>query len=115
MPRIRLGFLHHGVGCELAAPGLAAHLLGGHEIRQVGLADEAVSFQQSSRAFGETLIQSVTEDLREADTRIRPGLLHRSGSAIEQLAPDIAGDDRPAIAKVEQIRQDLQDFQADND
>ena len=91
-------------------------VLGGHEIRQGNLVQQALEFQQTSRAFPLGLVEQIEEELAAIDQRFRQGVLHRSGRAIEALADaKVLADDRSVAAKTAQIEQDLQEFRQQND
>lgn len=90
-------------------------VVGGHDIRAGCLVGEARNFQLSSRALPEQLVEQVADELEAIDQRIKPGCLHRCGTAIEQLAaPELLNDTRSAAEKIEQVRNDLRTFQTDN-
>lgn len=90
-------------------------VIGGHDIRSGSLLEEARKFQQTSRALPVDLIDRVSDELKQIDQRIRPGLLHACGSAIENLAADdVLKDQRPVAAKLQQIRDDLKQFKTEN-
>jgi myo-inositol-1-phosphate synthase len=83
-------------------------VVGGHEIRNASLIQQAASFQQSSRAFPPELLEQVSDELVAVDQRIQPGILHHSGHAIEHLAePEILSDNRPLEEKLDKLEQDL--------
>ncbi len=67
-------------------------VLGGHEIRQTSFVDEAREMQTVNRVFDSRLLAAVDEDLRALDRNVQPGILFKSGNAIESVAS-------PAFAK----------------
>lgn len=90
-------------------------VIGGHEIRSGSLVEQARSFQKTSRAFEPSVVESLEGDLHAIDQRIRPGILHRSGSTIDQLADSsIQTDARTVHEKLEQLKQDLLEFKQAN-
>lgn len=85
-------------------------LVGGHEIRDVCLADEALRLATESRVLGPALIDQCRDELEATDGRVCPGILHGVGSTIEQLAgPDTARGETPRAA-VRRVRDDLEAF-----
>ena len=90
-------------------------IIGGHEIRSGSLVEAAEEFQQSSRAFSSDQVRAVGEPLSEIDARIRPGILHHSGSAISQLASQqVNSDSRSVEQKVRALEEDLLEFKQSN-
>ena len=90
-------------------------VIGGHEIRSGSLVEQARSFQKTSRAFEPSVVESLEADLNAIDQRIAPGILHRSGSTIDQLADSaIQSDGRTVQEKLEQLKQDLLNFRESN-
>ena len=91
-------------------------VIGGHEIRDTTLVEQAVNFQQTSRAFAPNLVEEIKEDLAEIDQRVAPGILHRCGVTIDQLADSkIQSDHRMVDEKLGQIKQDLLNFKQENE
>jgi myo-inositol-1-phosphate synthase len=90
-------------------------VVGGHEIRQATLVDEAMKLARVSRVFDEASIEQCTRELGEIDRAVRPGVLFRGGPAIEQLADDAVRQPsetpRESIARVQQ---DLKAFSQAN-
>jgi myo-inositol-1-phosphate synthase len=88
-------------------------VLGGHEIRQTSSLAEARQMLATNRVFEPSLLDSVADDLRDVDQRVRPGALYRSGAAIESLASARFAKSfftpRQAIAA---IQHDLAEFMA---
>ncbi len=68
-------------------------VLGGHEIRQTSAVGEASELQTVNRVFDSRLLAAVEGDLLALDRNVRPGVLFKSGSAIESVAS-------PAFAKI---------------
>ena len=90
-------------------------VIGGHDIRDGSLVQQAREFQQSSRAFPESLVEQTSQELAEIDSRIRPGFLHKCGRVIDQLAESsVQSDSRSVQEKLDQIKQDLLQFKADH-
>jgi myo-inositol-1-phosphate synthase len=81
-------------------------VVGGHEIRDVRLFDEALRLATESRAVERELVLAAREDLEAIDGRIRPGILLGVGPTIEQLAG-------PAIPRQESLRDAIARVQRD--
>jgi myo-inositol-1-phosphate synthase len=85
-------------------------VVGGHEIRDVRLFDEALRLATESRAVERELVRAAREDLEAIDGRIRPGILLGVGSTIEQLAgPAIPRQESPREA-IARVQRDLTEF-----
>jgi len=98
----------------LPLPAWDQFVVGGHEIREVGLADEAMRLVTESRALSRELVEQCRADLDAIDTRIRPGTLWGVGPTIEGLAsPGIPRDDSAALA-LDRIREDLAAFRREH-
>ena len=63
-------------------------VVGGHEIRDVKLFDEARRMWTESRAIPPELLDKVKPELDKTDKLIRPGTLHNVGPTIAGLASD---------------------------
>lgn len=86
-------------------------VVGGHEIRDVSLANEAVRLV-SERAIDAALLEPCRAELERIDAKIRPGTLYQVGSTIEQLAAaDIPRDASPRLA-IERLQADIKAFAA---
>ena len=98
---------------EFAALPLAAwsdFVVGGHEIRDVRLADEALRMATESRAIDRELIAQCQAELEAIDGRIRPGTLAGVGPTIESFAAAaVPRAELPRVA-IRRIQADLQDF-----
>ncbi|MCO6455138.1 MAG: inositol-3-phosphate synthase [Pirellulaceae bacterium] len=86
-------------------------VLGGHDIRDTTLADEAQKLHDVSRALDAGLISACKSDLRRIDAQIRPGVLLNVGSTITGLASDalrqVVETPREAI---DRVQRDLRQF-----
>ena len=84
--------------------------VGGHEIRDVRLADEAMRLATASRAIDPHLIQACRPELARIDRRIRPGTIYKVGRTIEGLAG--AGVPRRESPKeaVRRVQEDMSRF-----
>jgi len=95
---------------EAGLPDWGQFVVGGHEIRDVALADEATRLARESRAIDPQLIERVGDQLRVIDGRIRPGTVYRSGPTISQLASEtIARDESPRDA-VRRLKDEMSQF-----
>jgi myo-inositol-1-phosphate synthase len=98
---------------QLAGLGLAGwddFEVGGHDIRDISLVDEAMRLA-GERALDGSLVEACREDLDAIDTEIRPGTLVNVGETIENLAdnPKSQTAETPRAA-VERIQGDLKAF-----
>ncbi|HEX7450027.1 MAG TPA: inositol-3-phosphate synthase [Pirellulales bacterium] len=99
---------------EFAELGLARwedFVVGGHEIRQVSLYDEAQRLHRESRAIDATVLQKCKAELDRIDQQIRPGTLLNVGPTITSLAgpPAAKLKEKPRQA-IERIQEDLRQF-----
>ncbi|MHC4177200.1 MAG: inositol-3-phosphate synthase [Planctomycetota bacterium] len=85
-------------------------VVGGHEIRRVALADEALRLAAESRTTGPDLVNRCKSELSRIDRRIRPGTFHKVGGTIAALADaEIPRRESPREA-VDRVGRDLADF-----
>ncbi len=93
-----------------------SHLVvGGHDIRETTLYDEAMKLANVSRAIDGNLVTQIKADLDEIDGRIRPGVLFNVGSTIAKFATDDLRDQAEAPrASIVRVQRDLQEFKAAN-
>lgn len=86
-------------------------VIGGHEIRNVTLADAANLLQQDSRAIDESLVARCKSELAKIDANIRPGILNRVGSTIESLADEkLRKKKETPRAAIQRVQRDLNEF-----
>jgi len=90
----------------LALADWSQFVVGGHEIRNVRLADEAMRLVDESRALDRRLVEQTAAELDAIDARIRPGTIQGVGPTIAALAD-------PAVPRDESPRQIVQRLQAD--
>ncbi len=90
-------------------------VIGGHDIRQTSLYDEAMKLATVSRAIDGGLIDQLKAELDAIDDRIRPGVLFNVGPTIEKFATDSLRDhvESPRDS-IRRVQQDLQAFQESN-
>jgi myo-inositol-1-phosphate synthase len=82
-------------------------VVGGHDIRPGGLADEARRMWTDSRAILPELIDHADDFLAEVESRLRPGTVVAAGDKIRELA------DAAIVARVETPRQAIDRVRAD--
>jgi len=90
-------------------------VVGGHDIRETTLYDEAMQLANVSRAIDASLIEKIKSELDEIDTRIRPGVLFNVGATIEKFASDELREQLESPrASIVRVQRDLENFQAAN-
>ena len=91
-------------------------VIGGHDIRNESLLDEARRMWTVSRAIPPGVLESVTPDLVDIETRLRPGTVLASGTSIQAIAslPESKVGKTPRSI-IDQIRTDILDFAETND
>ena len=91
-------------------------VVGGHDIRNESLLDEAHRMWTVSRAIPPGVLESVTPDLVDIETRLRPGTVLASGTSIQAIAslPESKVAKTPRSI-IDQIRTDILDFAETND
>ncbi len=88
-------------------------VIGGHEVRDVTLADEARRMVTESRAIEAGWIESCQDELARIDANIRPGTLRNVGATIQSLASPSAREVRESPREaIDRLQQDLRDFLA---
>jgi len=85
-------------------------VVGGHEIRDSTLADEAEKLHRESRVFEPATLAACREDLEAADKNIRPGVSWNVGATIRGLASDALSTDLGPRESIERIQADLAEF-----
>ncbi len=101
---------------HLDLPSWDQFVVGGHEIRDVSLTDEADRLHRESRVLDAKLLDACREDLKAIKQRIRPGTLRNVGETICQLAAEtpyqdpIAASDASGQQAVDRLKSDLQEF-----
>jgi len=89
-------------------------LIGGHEIREVSLAEEVLRLATESRSFAPALVDQCREDLDAIDARIRPGTVYQVGSTITRFAGKSVPTEETPRAAVERLQADLEAFITNN-
>jgi len=99
---------------RLDLPEWSDFVVGGHEIRAVSLADEAMRLVTESRIATPELIARCKTELNNIDQRILPGTIHRVGKTIAQLADDAVPQRESPREAVDRLKRDLTEFAAAN-
>jgi myo-inositol-1-phosphate synthase len=91
-------------------------VIGGHDIRNASLLDEARRMWTVSRAIPPGVLEAVAPDLIDIETRLRPGTVLASGTSIQAIAslPESKSAKTPRSI-IDQIRTDILDFAETND
>ena len=91
-------------------------VIGGHDIRDESLLDEARRMWTVSRAISPDILEAVTPDLQDIETRIRPGTVLAAGRSIQAIAssPESKKVTTPRSI-IDRIRKDIVDFSNTND
>ncbi|QDU92841.1 inositol-3-phosphate synthase [Lignipirellula cremea] len=93
-----------------------AFVVGGHEIRDVSLADEAMNLAEISHAIDRRLVEQCRPELDEIDKSIRPGTLHNVGQTIASFAgKDCKDRQETPRAAILRMQADWKEFLAAND
>jgi myo-inositol-1-phosphate synthase len=91
-------------------------IVGGHDIRDTTLYDEAMKLANVSRAIDRQLVERMKAELDEIDTRLRPGVLFNVGATIEKFATDeLRSQAESPRTSISRVQKDLQDFTKEND
>lgn len=98
---------------NLPFPAWGDFHVGGHEIREVDLFDEAMCLAKHSRAFDADLVRDLKDAYEAVDREIRPGTVYGVGPKIESLASGNVPRDTAAEGLL-RIREDLRRFQKEN-
>ena len=94
----------------LPLPDWDQFVVGGHEIRDSSVAEEAEKLHRESRVFDPSTLAACQEDLEAADHNIRPGVLWNVGQTIRDLAASENSTDTGPQEAIAQIRADLVEF-----
>jgi myo-inositol-1-phosphate synthase len=90
-------------------------VIGGHDIRQSTLYDEALKLANVSRALDVGLVEKCKADLDKIDKNIRLGTIFNVGKAIEDLADDELSTKEAPRAAIERVQNDLTAFAKKNE
>jgi myo-inositol-1-phosphate synthase len=95
---------------QAGLPDWDRFVVGGHEIRDVGLGDEAMRLAGDSRAIDPQLVERVKDQFQAIDDRIRPGTLYNTGPAIGNLASENFVPDESPRDAVRRLKEDMTGF-----
>jgi myo-inositol-1-phosphate synthase len=96
---------------ELDLPDWQDFAIGGHDIRDTSLVDEAQKLHDISRVLDTELLTRCKADLRRIDQQIRPGVLFNVGSTIQGLATDeLKGRQETPRDAIQRVQHDLRQF-----
>jgi myo-inositol-1-phosphate synthase len=87
-------------------------IVGGHEIRGLVLAEEAMRVASEMRAVRPEIVERCRAELDEIDRRVRPGTIHNVGPAICGLADPAVPRERSLREILARLRQDIEGFRA---
>ncbi len=85
-------------------------VVGGHEIRRVPLADEAMQLAVESRIGSPELVGRCKAELEQIDERIRPGTIQKVGPTIAKLADEDIPDRETPRESAQRLKGDLAEF-----
>lgn len=88
----------------------SSFVVGGHEIRDVRLLDEAGKLVTESRTLTPETLDRIALDLEAIDARIKPGATHRCGPVIDGLATLRLPKGETPRAAVDRLRADIERF-----
>ncbi|WP_254507153.1 inositol-3-phosphate synthase [Anatilimnocola floriformis] len=98
--------------------GFSDFTIGGHEIRDVNLYDEALQLVRVSKALDAELVAKCKTELDKIDKNIKPGTLWNVGSKIEEISGDesrkFKNKETPRAA-IDRLQSDLKEFQSKHD
>jgi len=100
---------------HLPFPEWGQFVVGGHEIRDAKLPDEALRLHRESRVIDPATLAACREDLEQTDRNIRPGILWNVGPTIRQLAPEEAAEEKNPRDAIERVQTDLAEFRREHD
>ncbi|HOP77755.1 MAG TPA: inositol-3-phosphate synthase [Thermogutta sp.] len=87
-------------------------VIGGHEIRDVSLAEESRAFASVNRTFERQHVDLIADALESIEQQIRYGTVFGADQMIAQLASPNVPRDRSAREAIERIAADLKDFKS---
>jgi myo-inositol-1-phosphate synthase len=90
-------------------------VVGGHDIRKLGLHAAVLELHERSNVFDDRLIDGCSASLNEWSANIRPGVSFRANPVVESLADrsDLKSFPTPRAA-IEQVQADLRAFKSDH-
>ncbi len=95
---------------QLGLLGWDSFVVGGHEIRQVSLFDEAMRMATENRIASVSMVEQCREELEAIDRRICPGTILNCGPTIAGLADDFVPRDETPCQAVARVGRDMEKF-----
>jgi len=95
---------------HIKLPQWTDFVVGGHEIRDVPLAEEAMRIATESRTLPPELVRRCRRELDRVDRRIAPGTIYKVGSTISALAGAEVPRGESPRAVVRRLKRDLDEF-----
>jgi len=90
-------------------------VIGGHDIREVSLVEEAQKLVLQSRAIDPGIVNACQDELEEVDRNIQDGTLWNVGKTIQQFASQsVSSRTETPRAAVNRLKSDIQRFAGDN-
>lgn len=91
-------------------------VIGGHDIRNTTLADEAQKLLDGSKVLSPALLEVCRSEFEKIDHAIRPGVLFNVGKTIKGLSDDeMVKPDSTPRQLIDQVKSDLDEFRTAND
>jgi len=87
-------------------------VVGGHEIRQISLFDEAMRMATENRIVSVAIVEQCREELEAIDRQICPGTILNCGPTISKLADDFVPRDETPRQAVARVGRDMAKFVA---
>ena len=89
-------------------------VIGGHDIREGSLLDEANKLHSESRVIEGHVLQQCEQELKEIDNNIKPGVLLNVGKTISSFASsELAELKETASEAIQRVQEDLKSFVSD--
>ena len=85
-------------------------VVGGHEIRDVSLVDEAMRMATENRIALPSLVEQCREELEAVDRRLRPGTIQNVGRAIATLAGESVPRHETPRQAIDRLAGDMAEF-----
>ena len=86
-------------------------VIGGHDIRQTSLTDEALKLVYESRAIDGRMVEKCLDELKEVDANIQDGTLFNVGKAIVDISSDpLRQKKETARAAIDRLQGHIADF-----
>ena len=99
---------------DVGLPDWDDFLVGGHEIRDLPLSEEAMRMATENRVIEPGLVDEFRSELEEIDRRIRPGSVNKSGPTIGRLACNKVPRRESPRQAVQRLQRDMSRFAKTN-